>query len=440
MGKATFRGGVRMVEGKELSKDKPIAVLFPKGDAVYPLSQHIGLPARPVVAVGDKVFVGQRIAEAGGVVSAHVISAVSGTVKAIEERMTATGTMCESIVIENDDAFATMEEFGVKREYMTLSKDEIRQYIKDAGVVGLGGTGFPTHVKLTPKRDDAITYVIVNGVECEPYLTADDCLMRSEGKKIVEGLKILLRLFENAKGLIVIGDDKKEAVRTMSGLVKNEARIEVKAVKAKYPQGAERKIIQAVTGRSMNASMIPVDIGCIVHNVETVLAVYRAVAESFPFIRRVVTVTGDGVEHPQNVNVCIGTSYAELLAAAGGVKGEPGLYLTGGPMRGTVLKELSAPVTKNVGAVVVLSEKQAESRMTSPCIRCGRCIAVCPGGLVPQKLIRWAQTGDKEGFARLGGMECCECGSCSYVCPAGRPLAGEFRQMRRSILDERRKR
>lgn len=440
MGKASFRGGIRMVDGKELSKGKPITVLFPKGDAVYPLSQHIGLPARPVVAVGDKVLVGQRIAEAGGVVSAHVISAVSGTVKAIEERMTATGTMCESIVIENDDAFATVEGFGVKREYLTLSKDEIRQYIKDAGVVGLGGTGFPTHVKLTPKRDDAITYVIVNGVECEPYLTADDCLMRSEGKKIVEGLKILLRLFENAKGLIVIGDDKKEAVRTMSGLVKHEERIEVKVVKAKYPQGAERKIIQAVTGRSMNASMIPVDIGCIVHNAETVLAVYRAVAESFPFIRRVVTVTGEGVECPQNVNVCIGTSYEELLAVTGGVKGDPGLYLTGGPMRGTVLKELLAPVTKNVGAVVVLSEKQAGNRMTSPCIRCGRCIAVCPEGLVPQKLIRRAQTGDKEGFVRMGGMECCECGSCSYVCPAGRSPATELKQMRRSILDERRKR
>ena len=429
-----------MVDGKELTKGKPVAVLFPKGEAVYPLSQHVGLPARPVVAVGDRVLVGQRIAEAGGVVSAHIISAVSGTVKAIEERPTVTGALCESIVIANDDAFATVEGFGVKREYMTLSKDEIRRYIKDAGIVGLGGTGFPTHVKLTPKRDDAITYVIVNGVECEPYLTADDCLMRSEGKKIVEGLKILLQLFENAKGLIVIGDDKKEAVRMMSGLVKNEGRIEVKVVKAKYPQGAERKIIQAVTGRSMNASMIPVDIGCIVHNVETVLAVYRAVAESFPFIRRVVTVTGDGVERPQNVNVCIGTSYAELLAAAGGVKGELELCLAGGPMRGTVVADITVPVTKNVGAVVVLSGKQAESRMTSPCIRCGRCIAVCPGRLVPGKLMRCAQADDKEGFVRLGGMECCECGSCSYVCPAGRPLTGELRQMRRSILDERRKR
>ena len=239
MGKATFRGGIRRKDSKELSKEKTITVLFPKGDVVYPLSQHIGLPARPVVAVGDKVLVGQRIAEAGGVVSAHVISAVSGTVTAIEERLTAPGTMCESIVIANDGAFATVEGFGVLRDYTALSKEEIRQYIKDAGIVGLGGTGFPTHVKLAPKRDDAITYVIVNGVECEPYLTADDRLLREEGKKIVEGLKILLRLFENAKGRIVIGDDKKEAVRTLSGLVKKEPRIEVSVVKAKYPQAQQ---------------------------------------------------------------------------------------------------------------------------------------------------------------------------------------------------------
>ena len=440
MGKATFRGGIRRKEGKELTKEKPIVALFPKGDVVYPLSQHIGLPARPVVGVGDKVLVGQRIAEAGGVVSAHVISAVSGTVKAIEECPTATGTLCESIVIANDGAFTTVEGFGVQRDYTALSKEEIRQYIKDAGIVGLGGTGFPTHVKLTPKRDDAITYVIVNGVECEPYLTADDRLLREEGKKIVEGLKILLRLFENAKGRIVIGDDKKEAIRKLSGLLKKEERIELVVVKAKYPQGAERKVIRVVTGRNMTSSMIPMDIGCIVQNAETVLAVYRAVAESVPFIRRVVTVTGDGVREPQNVLACLGTSYEEVLGAAGGVKEESLLYLAGGPMRGTVLTELSTPVTKNIGAVTVLSEKAAGIRTTSPCIRCGRCISVCPERLVPQRLLRCAETGNKEKFVRLGGMECCECGSCSYSCPAGRPLAAEVKQMRRSILDERRKR
>ena len=440
MRKATFRGGIYMDDGKKLSKDKPITVLFPKGDAVYPLSQHIGLPAKPVVAVGDKVLVGQRIAEANGVVSAHVISAVSGTVKAIEERQTVFGAMCESIVIENDGAFATAEGIGTKRDYTTLSKEEIRQYIKDAGIVGLGGTGFPTHVKLTPKSDDAIEYVIVNGTECEPYLTADDRLMREEGKKIVDGLKILLRLFENAKGRIVVTEEKKDAIRKLSGLIKREERIELQVVKAKYPQGAERKVIQVVTGRKMTSAMIPVDIGCIVHNVETVAAVYRAVAESIPFIRRVVTVSGDGVKDPRNVLVCIGASCEELLEAANGPKGEPVLYVAGGPMRGMELKELRVPVTKTVSALTVFTKNKAAEMPTSPCIRCGRCISVCPSCLVPQKLMKYAENADKDKFVRLGGMECCECGSCSYVCPAGRPLMQNFKQLRRSILDERRKR
>ncbi len=452
MGETTFFGGFHRNDGKALTKEKPIAVLFPKGDVVYPMLQHIGLPARPVVEVGERVLVGQRIGEANGVVSAHVLSAVSGTVKAIEERMTVSGSMCESVVIENDGAFETVEGFGTKRDYTALSKEEIRQYIKDAGIVGLGGTGFPTHVKLTPKRDEAVEYVIVNGMECEPYLTADERLMTDEGMKLVEGLKIILRLFENAKGIIAVGDDKKEAIKTLNGLVKKEERITVKVIRAKYPLGAERQVIRAVTGRKLNASMIPADVGCVVHNVETVLAVYRAVAESIPFIRRVITVTGDGVDNPQNFQVCFGTPFEELLSVAGGTgeraelfakggaDGEAELFVAGGPMRGVALTDLSVPVTKTVAAFTVLGKKEVIGGMTSPCIRCGRCMEVCPGHLVPQKLIKYAEKGDKDGFTRLGGMECCECGSCSYICPAGRSLTQSFRQLRRSVLDERRKR
>ena len=440
MGKMTFRGGIQMDDGKALSKNHPIAVLFPKGEAVYPLTQHIGLPARPVVEVGERVLVGQLLAEAGGVVSAHVISAVSGTVKAIEERPTVSGAMCRSIVIDNDGAFATVEGMGTKRDYTTLSKEEIRQYIKDAGIVGLGGTGFPTHVKLTPKRDDAIEYVIVNGTECEPYLTADERLLREEGKKIVDGLKILLRLFENAKGRIVVTEEKKEAIRALESLVKREPQIELQVVKAKYPQGAERKVIQVVTGRKMTSTMIPVDIGCIVHNAETVVAVYRAVAESIPFIRRVVTVSGDGVKEPQNVLVCIGTTFKELLELAGGVKGEPELYVAGGPMRGLQLTDLSVPVTKTVSAFTVFAKNATATMQEGPCIRCGRCISACPSQLVPRTLIKYAEKGNKDDFIKKNGMECIECGCCSYVCPAGKPLTQNFRQLRRSILDERRKR
>ncbi len=439
MGETAFLGGFHRNDGKALSKGKPIAVLFPKGDAVYPMQQHIGLPAKPVVAVGDRVLVGQRIGEANGVVSANVLSAVSGTVKAIEERMTVSGSMCQSVVIENDGAFATVEGFGTKRDYTVLSKEEIRQYIKDAGIVGLGGTGFPTHVKLTPKKDEAVEYVIVNGMECEPYLTADGRLMVEEGQRLVDGVKIMLQLFENAKGIIAVGDDKKEAIKTLSALVKKEDRITVKVIKAKYPLGAERQVIKSVTGRKLNASMIPADVGCVVHNVETVLAVYRAVAETIPFIRRVITVSGDGVTKPQNFQVCFGTSFEELLKAAGGADEDAELFVAGGPMRGVALTDLSVSVTKTVAAFTVLGKADVGG-MTSPCIRCGRCMEVCPGHLVPRKLIKYAEWGDKDGFVRLGGMECCECGSCSYICPAGRQLTQSFRQLRRSILDERRKR
>lgn len=440
MRKTVFMDGLQRENGKGLSRNKPTAVLFPKGDAVYPMQQHIGLPARPIVEVGDRVLVGQRIGEANGVVSAHVISSVSGRVKAIEERMTASGNSCLSVVIENDDAFTTIEGFGVKRDYSALSKDEIRQYVKDAGVVGLGGTGFPTHVKLTPKREEDITHVIVNGMECEPYLTADEQLMNDEAKKIVDGVKIILRLFENAKGILVVGKDKKEAAKALAGLVKEEDRTEIKVIKAKYPMGAERQIIEAVTGNKLNSSMIPADVGCVVHNVETVLAVYRAVAESIPFIRRVVTVTGEGVANPQNFQVCLGTSFEELSEAAGGKTAEGVVAFAGGPMRGTLISDLSVPITKTVSALTILEGKKVSGGMCSPCIRCGRCSTVCPGQLIPQRLMKHAENDNRDGFVRLGGMECCECGSCSYVCPAGRPLTQNFRQMRRSILDERRKR
>ena len=440
MGKVTFRGGFRMYDGKDLTEGGRLTELVPKGDAVYPLLQHIGVPARPVVAVGDKVLVGQRLAEANGVVSAHIVSAVSGTVKAIEERLTASGALCEAVVIENDGMFSAVEGFGEKQDYTALSKAEIRQLVRDAGVVGLGGIGFPTHVKLTPKGEDAIRYVIVNGTECEPYLTADGCLMSENSGALTEGLKIILRLFDNAKGIIVVGSDKPEIFKMLSETVKEEERITVKKVKAMYPQGAERQIIKAVTGRRINSSMLPADAGCVVHNVETVSAVYRAVAESTPLIQRVVTVTGDGVEAPQNFLVRIGTSFEELLEAAGGAKGNPELYVAGGPMRGTAISELSVPVTKITGALVVFAKNEGAKLPVSPCIRCGRCVSVCPGLLMPQKLMKYAEKSDKEGFLRYNGMECCECGSCSYICPAGRPLTQNFRQMRRGILDERRKR
>lgn len=439
MGKATFRGGIHMYDGKELSKDKPTTVLLPKGELVFPMSQHIGAPAKPIVTVGDRVLAGQRIGEAQGFVSAHVISSVSGTVKAIEQRPTVSGAMCESIVIENDGAYKAVEGFGVKRDYTKLSKEEIRQYVKDAGIVGMGGAGFPTHIKLTPKKDDAIDYVIVNGAECEPYLTSDYRMMLEESEKIVGGLKIMLRLFEKAQGIILIEDNKPEAIKKLSELVKNEERITVKSAKTKYPQGAERQIINVATGRKINSSMLPADAGCVVNNVDTVISVYMAVAESTPLIRRIITVTGDAIADPQNFSVRTGTNYTELVEAAGGFKTPPEKVISGGPMMGLALFRLDLPVTKTSSALLAMAKDEAAALPTSPCIRCGRCVSVCPSRLVPQRMMEYAEHFDNAGFLGLDGMECYECGTCTYVCPAGRRLTQAFKQTRRSILDERRK-
>ena len=308
MGLATFKGGVHPYEGKELSEHKPVQILMPKGEMVFPMSQHIGAPAAPLVKKGDKVLAGQKIGEASGFISANVISSVSGTVKAIEPRRVANGTMANSIIIENDGEYTTVEGLGADRDPAALSKEEIRAIVKEAGIVGLGGAGFPTHVKLTPKDENAIDYILVNGAECEPYLTSDYRLMLEEPEKLVGGLKVILQLFDKAKGVIGIENNKPEAIKKLEELVKDEPRIEVCPLQTKYPQGGERSLINAITGRKVNSTMLPADAGCIVDNVDTVISIYMAVCKSTPLMRRIVTVTGDAVADPRNFNVKIGNN------------------------------------------------------------------------------------------------------------------------------------
>ncbi len=436
---STFRGGVHPFEGKDLSKDLPIKELQPGNELVYLMSQHIGAPAKPVVAIGDKVLVGQKIGEAGGFISADICSSVSGTVKAIEPRMTAAGSKGLAIIVKNDEEYSTVSGFGEKRDYTKLSKEEIRKYVKEAGIVGMGGAGFPTHVKLTPKDDNAIDYVLVNGAECEPYLTSDYRLMLEQPEKIVGGLKVILSLFDKAQGYICIEDNKPDAIEKLQKLVQGENKIEVKVLKTKYPQGAERQLIYASTGRKINSTMLPSDAGCIVNNVDTVVAVYHAVCESIPLIERVVTVTGDAVQTPQNFFVRTGMNSREVVEAAGGFKKPPVKIVSGGPMMGVALFTLDVPITKISSAFLCMTKDEVAEHEPSPCIRCGRCVEACPSKLVPQKMLEYAERFDDEGFQALNGMECYECGSCTYVCPAKRRLTQSFKQTRRSIMDSRRK-
>ncbi len=440
MGNSTFKGGTHPYEGKELSMDNPIQIVMPKDELVFPMSQHIGAPAKPTVSVGDAVKMGQIIGEAGGFISANIVSSVSGKVTKIEQRLTGSGAKANCVVIENDGEYEAVEGFGEERDYTALSKEEIRQIIKDAGIVGMGGAGFPTNVKVTPKNEDQIDYVIINGAECEPYLTSDYRLMLEKPEQLIMGLKVLLRLFDNAKGIIAIEDNKPEAISKLSYLTQDEPMISVKALKTKYPQGAERQVIYVTTGRKIYSKMLPADAGCVVDNVQTVLAVYDAVCRSIPSISRVMTLTGDAMARPQNYEVKFGMSHAELLEEAGGlVEGGAEKIISGGPMMGMAMYDLNVPITKTSSSILAMSKDEVAACEPTNCIRCGRCATVCPSHLVPQKMAEAAERSDLELFQKLNGMECYECGTCTYVCPAKRRLTQSFKQARRAVMDSARK-
>ena len=438
MAKLTFVGGIHPYDGKDLSKDKPIADILPGSELVYPLSQHIGAPAKPIVAKGDRVLAGQKIAESGGFVSAPIYASVSGTVKAVEARRVVTGDMVMSIVVENDGQYEDVG-FQLRKSAEKLSGEEIVGIIREAGIVGMGGAGFPTHVKLSPKEPEKIDFVIANCAECEPYLTSDYRRMLEEPEKLVGGLKVSLQLFDNARGILAVEDNKPDCIEKLKELVKDEPRISVKELKTKYPQGAERQIIYATTGRAINSSMLPADAGCVVNNVDTVVAIYHAVIEGKPLMNRIVTVTGDAIANPQNFLVRIGTNYHELVEEAGGFKQEPVKVVSGGPMMGFALFGLDVPTTKTASALLCLTEDEVSQMEPSSCINCGRCVEVCPGRVVPKILAVAAAHGDEETFLSHDGMECCECGCCSFICPAKRPLTQNIKSMRKLLLAKKKK-
>ena len=437
--KHTFKGGIHPREGKHLSKDKPIREYLPKGDTVYPLSQHIGAPAKPVVKKGDEVLAGQLIAEAGGFVSANIHSSVSGKVKAIEKRLTASGSKVESIIIENDGLFNSVEMSGTDKPVKELTREEVIEAIKAAGIVGMGGAGFPTHVKLSPKEPDKIDRIIVNASECEPYLTSDYRRILEQVDGFIEGLRIVLAIFPGAKGIIAIEDNKPEAIALLKEKLAGDPDITVNSMKTKYPEGAERQLIYVNTGRYINSRMLPADAGCVVHNVDTIHTIYEAVRLGKPLIDRIVTVTGDAITDPANFLVRTGTSYQELIDAAGGYLNDPAKIISGGPMMGKAIYDTDMPVTKGSSAILCMTEDAVSEFEPSACIRCGKCVEVCPGRVMPVNLANAAERGDIDAFLKGEGMECCECGCCSYVCPAKRHLTQTIAGTRKLVLASRKK-
>ncbi len=438
MAKLTFLGGVHPYDGKDLSKDKPIKEVLPKGDLVYPLSQHIGAPANPIVKKGDHVLTGQKIAEAVGFVSAPIYATVSGTVKAIEPRRVVTGDNVMSIVIENDGAYEEVEYPPVK-PLEEMSREEVVSLIKEAGVVGMGGAGFPTFIKMSPKEPDKIDYIIANCAECEPYLTSDYRRMLETPELLIDGMRVILSIFPKAQGVFAVEDNKPDCVKLLKELTKDEDRMSVNAIKTKYPQGAERMLIYAVTGRAINSDMLPADAGCIVDNVDTIVAIRQAVREGKPLMHRIVTVTGDAIADPRNFIVRIGTNYAELVEEAGGFKQDPVKIISGGPMMGFGIFDLNVPTTKTASALLCLTKDDVSAMEPTACINCGRCSEACPERLLPGRLSTYAVHGDAESFVKENGMECCECGCCSYVCPAKKPLTQTIKSMRKLELANRKK-
>lgn len=446
MSNLTFKKGIHPKHAKKATENKAIEVLLPKGDIIIMLQQHIGAPCKPLVKVGDEVLVGQKIGDSDSFVSSPVHSSVSGKVKKIEDVLHPSGSKMPGIIIENDGEYKEIE--MLPKDPYSMSKEDILGTIREAGIVGMGGAGFPTQIKLNPPNGDAIDHIIINGAECEPYLTSDHRVMLEESDRIVLGLSVILHLFPKAKGVIAIEDNKQNAIDAMREAVakfQNESSLalaqnmEVAVLDAKYPQGAEKQLIYAVTKREVPSGKLPADAMCIVQNIDTVVAIHRAFFRGRPLMRRVVTLSGENVKNPGNYKVKIGTSYRELIEHAGGLVEESKKIISGGPMMGMALFSIDLPIIKTSSSILLLSDNEMHQGEESPCIRCGKCVDACPMSLLPLDLDKFARHNAKVQFENYKGMNCIECGSCSYVCPSKRHIVQSIRTTRRTIMAEKRK-
>ena len=429
-----FFGGIHPTDNKFYACDKPIEI-FPDPDIlVVPMSQHIGAPCKPLVKKGDTVTVGQIIGDNTGL-CVPVHAPVSGTVKAVEPRPHTSGNTMMSVVIQNDHKETLCEtvQERTQEQVEALSPQELIEIIRQAGIVGMGGATFPTHVKLSGGIGKVMT-VIVNAGECEPYIVADDRLCREMPGAVVEGLKVIMKIFDLSTAHIAIESNKPQAIAALRAAVENNPGITVDVLPPMYPQGAEKQMIQAVTGRQVPSGQLPASVGCAVFNAATCKAIYDAVHHGMPLVRRVVTVSGDMVMHPKNFWVPIGTGFDALVDAVGTTES---FYkvLAGGPMMGFAQHDLTVPVTKGTNAVTILSRKNQFKVENPKCIRCGKCISVCPMRLMPVLMYKSLFTDDVEEMKRTHMMDCIECGCCTYNCPACVPLVLGFRRGKQAIRD-----
>ncbi|WP_069997971.1 electron transport complex subunit RsxC [Cellulosilyticum sp. I15G10I2] len=431
----TFKKGIHPNYNKESTSSKAIETLMPQGELVYPMSQHIGSPCKPLVKKGDSVLVGQKIGDATGFISAPIHSSVSGTVKVVEERRTLRGIKDLCVVIENDFEYKDSPDMqeNAMPSYEELTQEKLVSIVKEAGLVGMGGAAFPTHVKLAPPPDKEMRYIIINGAECEPYLTSDHRVMVEEGERIVEGLKILLQVYKNAKALICIEDNKPDAIENMLKLTKEVDRIDTLSLHTKYPQGSEKHLIYAAIGKEVPSGKLPIDIGCAVFNIDSIVAIWRAVTKGRPIMRRIVTVSGSGVSNPCNVKVRVGASFREILEYAKWDEEKTLKIIAGGPMMGAAISDVDVPVVKGTSAILCFTEKEMNTQDASHCIRCGKCVDVCPMQLVPNTIHMAAINSEFDAFMKYDGMDCIECGCCSYICPAKRQLVQSIRTAKSTI-------
>ena len=432
----TFKiGGVHPAANK-LSAGKAIVELTLPKQAIIPLSQHIGAPAKAIVDKGDIVKVGTRIAEANGLVSANIFSSVSGKVRKIDTVPDASGYPKPAVFIdvEGDEWEESIDKTITLVKTCDLTPEEIIDKVKEAGVVGMGGATFPTHVKLMPPPGSKPDYVIVNGVECEPYLTADHRLMLEKADEILVGMAILMKAAKVAKGYIAIENNKPDAIGLLTEKAEEYSGIEVVPLKVKYPQGGEKQLIDAVIRRQVPAPpALPVSVGAIIQNVGTTFAVYEAVQKNKPLFERVVTVTGKSLADPSNFLTRIGTPMSQLIEAAGGVPEDTGKIISGGPMMGKAVVTDEVPVTKGSSGILLIREKESRRAQEEPCIRCAKCVSACPMGLEPYLLATLSAYKNWERVEKECVMSCIECGSCQFTCPSHRYLLDYIRMGKATV-------